>query len=99
MGELVTNSLKHAFPDAKGTITVILEREADGTIALLVSDDGRGRPPENAAPGSRQQGLGTTIINGLVNQLHGEQILGNEHLSGNQHGARTEIRVPAPVLS
>jgi two-component sensor histidine kinase len=91
VAELVTNSLKHAFPHGKGTITVSLERAGDGDIALVVSDDGQGRPV--AAPGSGGRGLGTTIINGLVDQLQGEKIMVGEH------GSRTEIRVPAPVLA
>ncbi len=91
MSELVTNSLKHAFPEGSGVITVSLDRVEDGGIALVVSDDGKGRSPEDAAPGRGKPGLGTSIINGLVDQLGGEQMIGNEH------GTRTEIRIGSPV--
>jgi PAS domain S-box-containing protein len=92
VAELVTNSLKHAFPQGKGTITVSLDRAEDGSVALVVSDNGRGRSVGDGAHGSIS-GIGTSIINGLVNQLQGTTIMGNEQ------GARTEIRVAAPVLS
>ncbi len=87
----MTNSLKHAFPEGSGAITVSLERAVDGGIALVVSDDGKGRSPDGAASGRARPGLGTSIINGLVDQLEGEQMIANEQ------GTRTEIRIPAPV--
>ncbi len=91
VAELVTNSIKHAFPDGKGTITVSLECAAGGEIALIVSDDGQGRTAGNAMSGLSRSGLGTSIINGLVSQLDGEQIMEDSI------GTRTEIRVPAPL--
>jgi two-component sensor histidine kinase len=45
VNELLTNSLKHAFPDGRsGTIQVDLRREAQGQIILKVSDTGIGLP-------------------------------------------------------
>jgi len=67
--ELVTNSLKHAFPDGKGKIDVALNRLEDGTFALLVSDDGTGYDIFEAAQKDRAAGLGTALIDGLVSQL------------------------------
>ncbi len=67
--ELVTNSLKHAFPDGKGKIDVALNRLADGTFALVVSDDGTGYDILEAAQKQRAAGLGTALIDGLVSQL------------------------------
>ncbi len=66
MTELVTNSIKHAFPDGRGTVTVSLTGGADGSIALEVADDGCGYDPDPAA-----STLGATIIQGLVRQLRG----------------------------
>ena len=43
INELVTNSLKHAFPEGKGEITVVL-RSADGNVELVVADNGVGMP-------------------------------------------------------
>jgi two-component sensor histidine kinase len=67
--ELVTNSLKHAFPDGKGKIDVALNRLEDGTFALLVSDHGTGYDILEAAQKDRAAGLGTALIDGLVSQL------------------------------
>jgi PAS domain S-box-containing protein len=46
VSELVSNALKHAFPDGrKGTVRIRLKREKDGLLKLMVADDG-GRPKE-----------------------------------------------------
>jgi two-component sensor histidine kinase len=67
--ELVTNSLKHAFPDGKGNIEVVLDRKEDGTMVLVVSDDGAGYDIQEAASRGKTAGLGTALIDGLVSQL------------------------------
>ncbi len=45
INELVSNSLKHAFPGRKGEITVRL-RPVDGAVELTVSDNGVGIPED-----------------------------------------------------
>jgi two-component sensor histidine kinase len=82
--ELVTNSLKHAFPDGKGRIEVSLSRAEDGGIALAVADNGQGYAPDAIRVGS----LGGTIIEGLVAQLGGTMTVRHGK------GVRTEITVP-----
>jgi two-component sensor histidine kinase len=91
--ELVTNALKHAFPDGAGNIAVVLERDSDGEVALVVSDDGRGRCGSDVKPVAKGAGLGSSIIAGLVAQLKGTIVVKDES------GTRAEIRVPTPVLS
>lgn len=92
--ELVTNSLKHAFPDRKGAIDVILEHtDDDATVALVVSDNGGGEKSAKMPVESARPALGTSIITGLVAQLKGTMEVRREN------GTRSEIRVPAPVLS
>jgi len=67
--ELVTNSLKHAFPDGKGRIEVVLDRRQDGTMVLVVSDNGIGYDISEGPKNEKGSGLGTTLIDGLVSQL------------------------------
>ncbi|HEY9595009.1 MAG TPA: histidine kinase dimerization/phosphoacceptor domain -containing protein [Spirochaetia bacterium] len=69
--ELLSNSLKHAFPEGrKGTITLAIARDPAGAITVTVRDDGVGFPPELdiRAPTT----LGLRIVNTLVSQLKGE---------------------------
>src|SRR5690606_20346075 len=63
--ELVTNSLKHAFPDGKGNVTVTLAvNESGGEVVLTVADDGCASLPTGAQE-LYKTGLGTRIVNGL----------------------------------
>jgi two-component sensor histidine kinase len=65
--EVVTNSLKHAFPDGRpGTITIRLVRDGD-RARLTIADDGIG-PPGPQAP----TGLGMTLCRLLAKQIGGE---------------------------
>jgi two-component sensor histidine kinase len=69
INELVTNCLKHAFPNGRsGHISVELRTEKD-TFTLVVSDDGTGfdAPLEQA----RTSTLGMQLIALLVEQLRG----------------------------
>ncbi len=91
--ELVTNSLKHAFPDGAGNISVSLQRGEDGEVALIVADDGQGQGQDGPESPRSTPGLGTSIIAGLVAQLRGTMTMGSEI------GTRAEIRVASPVLS
>ena len=83
--ELVTNSLKHAFPDGKGNIDVVLDRSDDGAVALVVSDDGKGYTSADVESGGHKAALGTSIIKGLVAQLEATMVV--QHTSG----TRSEI--------
>ena len=87
--ELLTNSLKHAFPSGRGRIEVVLKRQ-DAGLALIVNDDGKGLealPPPNAP----KPGQGINIITGLVNQLRGSMTRQNDK------GTRTEILLAIPA--
>jgi PAS domain S-box-containing protein len=67
INELVTNALKHAFPEERsGVITVDLHRQEDG-YCLEVSDDGIGTDEEALGKGS-----GGKIIRMFTQQLGGK---------------------------
>ena len=63
--ELVTNAVKHAFPEGReGEISVSFNRTDEGW-RLMVADDGMGMPTE------RKPGLGTSLIEQFVRQAGG----------------------------
>lgn len=69
LGELITNALKHAFPEqAAGNIWARLRRDAEGKAVLSVEDDGRGLAPEGA---KSESGLGAMIVKQLARQFGG----------------------------
>ena len=70
VNELVTNSLKHAFPDTRtGEICVAL-RLVNGCFVLRVTDTGVGVPPDLDAATTRT--LGLRLVRSLSGQLGGE---------------------------
>ncbi|GAB4309564.1 MAG: hypothetical protein Kow0019_06700 [Methanobacteriaceae archaeon] len=70
INELVSNSIKHAFPDEKGTITIKLDIDRDKNLNLMVGDDGIGLP-EDADINSIQK-FGLKLVQALTSQLDGE---------------------------
>jgi len=69
--ELVSNALKHAFPDTRGgTVMVEVVSRSDGRVQLSVRDTGRGLPPHfRTAP---RESLGLQLVDALTRQLHGQ---------------------------
>ncbi len=68
LNELISNALKHAFPeDRTGIIRIRLARVAGGSVELEVSDDGIGIP--ESLDMQNPEGFGFQIINLLVGQL------------------------------
>jgi len=71
--ELLTNSLKHAFPDGRrGRITISMRQEGE-TIIYRFSDDGIGLPDGFDSSGTAS--LGMQLINSLVLQLMGQMTI------------------------
>jgi len=71
LNELLTNSLKHAFPNnRKGEIKIELHRKNDGRYYLSVADNGIGLP-KDLNPQTTDT-LGMQLINSLTDQIGGE---------------------------
>jgi PAS domain S-box-containing protein len=70
INELVSNALKHAFPDPlPGTIEVGLRAEGEGRFRLRVADDGIGMPA--GLDVGHPETLGLELVSALVAQLDG----------------------------
>jgi PAS domain S-box-containing protein len=68
LNELVTNSLKHGFPDGRhGHVSVRVARVAGETVRLTVSDDGVGLPPGMSR--TSLQTLGLKLVSALSEQM------------------------------
>lgn len=70
LNELITNSMKHAFPgNEKGTINIDFKKNDDKYI-LIVSDDGVGFPED--LDYQKTDSLGLQLVNNLTDQISGE---------------------------
>jgi PAS domain S-box-containing protein len=70
LNELVSNALKHAFPDGRsGRIRVTLRADTEGSVELIVEDNGVGIP--GGFDDRSESSMGMTLIASLVEQLTG----------------------------
>ena len=77
INELISNSMKHAFPEnRRGIISVSFRNENEKKI-LIVADDGIGIPDEINLENPDSMGL--QLIVALVDQLHGKITLKREN--------------------
>ncbi|MCD6051728.1 MAG: signal transduction histidine kinase [Verrucomicrobia bacterium] len=69
--ELLSNALKHAFPNGRqGTVTVQLKQDTAGVAQMCISDDGAGLPSEFDT--RRGNTLGLQLVRTLTEQLGGQ---------------------------
>lgn len=69
--ELITNSMKYAFPDKKGSITIKMEAlKEEDSFKLMVSDDGVGYP--DGVDFMKTKSLGMQLVCGLTFQMAGK---------------------------
>ncbi|RME72055.1 MAG: PAS domain S-box protein [Verrucomicrobia bacterium] len=89
LNELVTNSIKYAFPETRRGARVRIEvhRGDDERARIVVADNGIGLP--EAVDPERSDGLGFRIVRMLVEQLHG----GLQYDSSSE-GLRVIVDVP-----
>ena len=88
LNELLMNAIEHAFPEGwqgERRIAIQMER-GEGSYSLIVSDTGRGMPPDFDL--ERTSSLGLQIARTVVEQLRGSIVL----LPG--PGARFRIEFP-----
>jgi two-component sensor histidine kinase len=88
VNELVTNAIKHAFPDRSGRV-LLRVRQAGDQIELDVADNGVGIADDNSTNTARKQGSNYVAI--FVRQLGGTfSVSGPE-----ESGTTVRVRIPA----
>lgn len=81
LNELVSNSLKHAFPDGKkGEIYIDVRHDHEQKIRMLIGDNGIGLPTGVESMGTNT--LGLKLVTALINQL--SATLTVDHREGTQ---------------
>jgi two-component sensor histidine kinase len=89
LNELVSNSIKHAFPDGRGgEIGIVMHPINGDEVELIVSDDGIGFP--EGVDFRDTETLGLELVNMLTRQLAGEIELDKNG------GTRFKIIFPLP---
>lgn len=98
VSELVTNSLKYAYPEPAGRGPIRVRLAADATHGeLMVEDDGIGAAPAEAAAAPRRggTGLGQRIVSAMASSLAGEV----RQDSPGGRGTRVLVRFPLDAPS
>ncbi|MBI5459895.1 PAS domain S-box protein [Methanobacterium sp.] len=76
LNELLTNSMKYAFPNGEyGTITIEFFKEAENYV-MIVDDDGIGLPPDLDV--QKTDTLGLQLVKNLIGQIEGEIMVHQE---------------------
>lgn len=76
--ELVSNSLKYAFPETnQGEILINLTQDNQGKLVLLVCDNGVGLPEE--IDFNNLKSLGLRLVNSLVKEIQGYSEINRDH--------------------
>ncbi|MFO7850723.1 MAG: PAS domain S-box protein [Spirochaetia bacterium] len=75
--ELITNSIKYAFPQGReGTIAISIRKQDPETIEIRVADDGVGLPDEVVE--EENDGFGLTLVRGYIRQFDGKMSIEND---------------------
>lgn len=69
INELVTNAMKYGFSEDEKALRIQLEKQADESYVLSVSDNGKGLP--NNIDLKKAKSLGLRLVRRLAKQLHG----------------------------
>ncbi|MCK5674809.1 MAG: hypothetical protein KAH95_15625 [Spirochaetales bacterium] len=68
LNELLINSVKHAFPDKTGTITIIVSSDENNKYTIIIKDNGIGFPKQKKESTSL---LGLDLVESMTAQLNG----------------------------
>ncbi|MET3590354.1 two-component sensor histidine kinase/CHASE3 domain sensor protein [Bartonella silvatica] len=91
LGELLTNSLKHAFPHQRvGHIYISFGPALNGQLMLIVEDDGVGMKSQTP---EQKTGLGRLVVEQLCMQFGEKPLFETSALGG------TKITIPLPKLN
>ncbi|MDI6644207.1 MAG: PAS domain S-box protein [Methanobacteriaceae archaeon] len=69
LNELITNSIKHAFPHGRAGELEVSFKKVNDDIELIVSDNGVGFPEDMDF--KKPKTLGLQLVNSIVNQING----------------------------
>jgi two-component sensor histidine kinase len=69
VNEFLANSLEHAFPEGRGTITVYLDSAVAGHARLVLADNGVGLPERASEQPAAERGFGLSLIPMLAQQI------------------------------
>ncbi len=88
VNEVITNAIKHAFPNRPGRITVALASRAADRFSIRIEDDGAGLPDTT----SERRTLGMTLIENFGHQLAAE-------IEWTSAGPGTRVTITLPMLA
>jgi len=91
LNELITNALKHAFPDGRSGRLSIEIRRAQDKLQIVLADDGVGVAPGGHESGA--SGFGRRLIKTVARQLRAEV-----NWLPNNPGTRVDIALPLQTL-
>ncbi len=86
--ELLTNSLKYAFPDERSGSLVLSLKKAGDAVRLLVGDDGVGFQLVAGKPPTSRSSFGLELVESLAQKIKATPVYSNEV------GAKTVLLIP-----
>lgn len=95
INELVTNAIKHAFPNGlAGKITIRLANAAEGVgdLVLVVEDDGVGMPEQETTAG-----LGKSVLKSLLRSMRATMETGPLQAEAARPGTRIALTFPKRI--
>lgn len=86
LNEAITNSIKYAFPDKSGIISIFMKISPAGNIVLQIGDNGIGLSANE--PMGKSGSMGMSLMSGLASQL------GSTYTIRNDNGLKIALEFP-----